>query len=269
MAKKISPIKKFKSMKSDSFFSDDEELQGLNLFDKLEHKRTKHSNINVNEYFNLKPMPKKENVGFNELDIEFERMNVETKFETKISSNTKNKNNSISDNNSIHNNYDEKNFLVAYENLDINNSGHDNNNKEKPTKLDELTKIGEINININNNNQKYSKNILLGRKRILEKTDIKTKEDIYKEIKILFDKYNQNYPEFDEILPSYKIYEVSKGIFEKNATIIQKAVPGCILYFYKNIIKSIYLIREEKVLTETDEIVKILEYIRDKMTIIS
>ena len=138
MAKKISPIKKFKSMKSDSFFSDDEELQGLNLFDKLEHKRTKHSNINVNEYFNLKPMPKKENVGFNELDIEFERMNVETKFETKISSNTKNKNNSISDNNSIHNNYDEKNFLVAYENLDINNSGHDNNNKEKPTKLDEL-----------------------------------------------------------------------------------------------------------------------------------
>ena len=86
---------------------------------------------------------------------------------------------------------------------------------------------------------------------------------------ILFDKYNQNYPEFDEILPSYKIYEVSKGIFEKNATIIQKAVPGCILYFYKNIIKSIYLIREEKVLTETDEIVKILEYIRDKMTIIS
>ena len=261
MAKKISPIKKFKSMKSDSFFSDDEDLQGLNLFDKLEHKRTKPLKVDINEFFNLKLSTKTEKFGLNEFEIEQEKMNSETKFATKISSNSKNKNNSLSDINSIHNNHDGKNFLAELENNIFNDDSQDNNNKEKLIKIEE--------IDINDNNQKYSKNSLLGRKRILEKTDIKTKEDIYEEIKILVDKYNQKYSVFDEVLPSYKIYEVSKGVFEKNATIIQKAIPGCILYFYKDIITSMYLIREEKILTETAEIEKVLEHIRHNMSIIS
>ena len=262
MAKNISPIKKLKSWQNDSFFSDDEDLQGLNIFDKLEHKRTKHSKKDVNECFNLKLSPKKEKLGFNEFEFEQERMNVETKFETtKMTSNSKNKNNSLSDINSIHNNHDDKNFLATYENFNFADDSQDNNTKEKLIKLEE--------ININNNKTKFSKNNLLGRKRNLEKTDIKTKEDIYKDIKILFDKYNQKYPEYDRILPSYKIYEVSKGCFEKSATIIQKKIPGCIIYFYKDIIKSMYLIREGKILKETDEIEKILEYIRHNMSIIS
>ena len=49
MSRNISPIKNPDSMKSDSFFSDDEELKGLTIFEKLEHKEMKHTKKDFNK----------------------------------------------------------------------------------------------------------------------------------------------------------------------------------------------------------------------------
>jgi hypothetical protein len=264
MLRNISPIKNSDSMKSDSFFSDDEELQGLTIFEKIEHKEMKHTKKNFNELINTKLTPKKEKTGYNELSFELERMNIDTKCSTKITSDSKNKSNKLVENiNHItHINDEEKNLIHNYDNfVNITNGSQDKYIKEDLDKLDD--------VNINKDNPKYAVNKLLGKKRNPGKIKIKNKEEIYKQIKILFDKYNKKYPKKNEILPSYKIYEESNGIFKKHATIVQNKIPGCVIYFHKHIIQKMFLIREQKVLEEANEIEKILEYIRDNMPIIS
>ena len=263
MSRNISPIKNPDSMKSDSFFSDDEELKGLTIFEKLEHKEMKHTKKDFNELIKTKLTPKKEKTGYNELSFELERMNIDTKCSTKISSDSKNKSSKLFENiNQIHINDEEKNLINNHDILvNMTNGSQENNIKEELDKLDD--------VNINKNNPKYAVNKLLGKKRNPNKIKIKNKEDIYKQIKILFDKYNKKYPKKNEILPSYKIYEESNGIFKKHATIVQNTIPGCVIYFHKHIIQKMFLIREQKVLEEANEIEKILEYIRDNMPIIS
>jgi hypothetical protein len=254
MEPNLSPIPSSGDVKNDSFFSDS--IKDLPLFEKIEHIEKKHANINFID-FSTNTKPYSSNKKVEQTDIEQLQMNLETKITTKISTNHKNKSVLYENNNNINDNYEN------FESLNVlgNNDNNTNNSKE------ELTKLGDL--SINKNNQKYSKHNLLGKKRNPEKIEVKNKEDIYKEVKKLFNKYNQKYNEENEILPSYKIYEESKGFFDKISTIVQNKIPGCIIYFNKDVIKNIYLIREQKLLTDSNSMEEILEYIRDSMPIIS
>ena len=137
------------------------------------------------------------------------------------------------------------------------------NAKEEP-KEEKLSTSFEMTIN---NIKNSSKNLLLGKKRKLKEKNIaKTKEDIFEEIKLLFDEYNKKYNLINEIVPSYKIYEAIVDVSKKNATIVEEKIPGCVIYFYGNVITHIYLIREKIFLKEEKDILEILETIKKNIS---
>ena len=87
---------------------------------------------------------------------------------------------------------------------------------------------------------------LLKKKRKLpnnEKNNEINLERIYEEIKRLFYEYNTKYNKKFDLIPSYAIFEQQNDSFEKVATIIEKEIPGCCIYFNKYLISKIYLIR--------------------------
>ena len=125
----------------------------------------------------------------------------------------------------------------------------------------------ENDININEN--KKQRNNLIGKKRslkneVIEEFKFKSNQEIFKEIKNLFDTYNQKYNKFNEMIPSYKIFEEYDGNY-KRATVVENKIPGCIIYFDKNIITKIYLIREQSLLEEEDKISEVLQIVKDNM----
>jgi hypothetical protein len=258
MLRNLSPINS-DSYLNDSFFSDDEDLKNLTLFEKLEHKEKKHTKTDYNDIkINLKQISfdkiSSEKNGLN--FFEKEKINTETKFSTKYNSNHKNhknKNSFLESPTNLQINFDDKNF----ENFFIGNSEN---------LKDDSNNFCELNINANDNRKN---NILIGKKRKSYKIDIQTKEDIYKDIKNLYDEYNKKYIKGKENIPSYKIFEGSTSLFDKHSTIVESKIPGCVIYMHKNKIQSLYLIREQKTLVKDDEIEEILLLIRDNMIMIS
>lgn len=255
MSLNLSPIHSSEDVKNDSFFSDDE-IKNLPLFEKIELREKKHANINFID-FNTEKKPSLSEKKIGQIDFEKVQMNLETKISTKISTNHKSKSaisENLNNNNDNFDNYESLNVLGIQDN-NINNS------KEILIKLEDLS--------VNKNDEKYLKQNLLGKKRNPEKIEVKSIEDIYKEIKNLINKYNQKYKEENELLPSYKIYEESKGFFKKHATIVHNKIPGSIIYFKRDVIKRIYLIREQKFLTDVNSMEQLLEEIRDNLPIIN
>ena len=120
-------------------------------------------------------------------------------------------------------------ILPLLENQTIFNTSE---NSKEDIKEEKLSSSFEMTIkNIKNS----SENLLLGKKRKLKEKNIaRTKEDIFEEIKILFDEYNKKYNLINEIIPSYKIYEAIVDVSKKNATIVEEKIPGCVIYFYGN-----------------------------------
>lgn len=131
-------------------------------------------------------------------------------------------------------------------------------------KADELTKLDDFIVNANNKKKEVK---LTCKKRKLDtKNIIQTKEEIFDEIKKLFNKFNnKKYNKTNEILPSYKIFEETDGNF-KHATIVENKIPGCIVYFQKNVITNIYLIREQIILNEEKDILEIFNIIKNSFT---
>ena len=82
------------------------------------------------------------------------------------------------------------------------------------------------------------------------------------EIKIYFNDYNTKYKKNFESIPSYGICEQINDSFDKILTIVENKIPGCCIYFNKYLISKIYLIREEKFLTEKKDILDILGIIK-------
>ena len=152
-------------------------------------------------------------------------------------------------------------ILPLLENQTIFNTSE---NSKEDIKEEKLSSSFEMTIkNIKNS----SVNLLLGKKRKLKEKNIaRTKEDIFEEIKILFDEYNKKYNLINEIVPSYKIYEAIVDVSKKNATIVEEKIPGCVIYFYANKITHIYLIREKKFLKEEKDILEILETIKKNIS---
>ena len=132
-------------------------------------------------------------------------------------------------------------------------------------KADELTKLDDD--FIVNENKKTKEIKLTCKKRKLDtKNIIQTKEEIFDEIKKLFNKFNnKKYNKINEILPSYKIFEESDGIFT-HATIVENKIPGCVIYFQNEIITNIYLIREQEFLKEEKDILDLLNIIKSSIS---
>ena len=117
-------------------------------------------------------------------------------------------------------------------------------------------KFNDINMNKKNNLNFIRKK--RENKENNENNENKKKEDIFNEIKILFNKYIGCNPE-------YKLYEQQKGFLEKNITIVEKGIPTCIIYFNRIILKKIYLIKEQEFIEEENNIIEILEYIKNNI----
>ena len=157
---------------------------------------------------------------------------------------------------------DTKNKIIPLlENQNILSSSE---NTKDDNKEEKLSKSFELKVN---DNKTSSEKHLLGQKRKLkEKKIILSKEDIFQEIKHLFDKYNRKYNLINEIVPNYKIFEAIDGVSKKNATIVENKIPGCIIYFYEGIITHIYLIGERLTLKEEKDILEILNLIKKNIS---
>ena len=220
--------------------------EGKTLFEKIENKAKNKEINNLNK--NLK----------------------DKKYQTLISSKK-----SIKEDGNIPTDFTSKNF-PTYSTHDINNFlNFDNDNDNQ---LNSITNFANTNIcgipeinkdempkfeNIDVNRNKYkSDKILLGKKRNLEEKKVTTNnETIFDEII----KLSKNYDKKKEKIPSFKIFQESSGIFESHATVVINKIPSHIVYFYRDIISKIYLIREQKFIENENEneIYQILSLIKD------
>ena len=185
------------------------------------------------------------------------------KNETAIVSNKKKKvisNNNIKENNlnlsSLKNSYPK----ISIQNIIIQDKNYSQN-------LDEISSRINLpnNMTVNNN---YNKMILLGNKRNFDDKLESQKESIYKEIKSLYNKYksdkNKNKDDNDSDDKDISMYNVDTGFFEKNETIVI-GNPICIIYFNRKLITSIYLIKEKTTVCNNEEIIEVLNKIKNEL----
>lgn len=185
------------------------------------------------------------------------------KNETAIVSNKKKKvisNNNIKENNlnlsSLKNSYPK----ISIQNIIIQDKNYSQN-------LDEISSRINLpnNMTVNNN---YNKMILLGNKRNFDDKLESQKESIYKEIKSLYNKYksdkNKNKDDNDADDKDISMYNVDTGFFEKNETIVI-GNPICIIYFNRKLITSIYLIKEKTTVCNNEEIIEVLNKIKNEL----
>ena len=166
--------------------------------------------------------------------------------------------------NLINKSNDGTNLCINYQNIYIQDKQNKYPNLNEissrinlPNNLNENQMLYNINSNINPFNINDSN--LLGNKRSLGNVKTESeKEKKYKEIKALCEKYKN-----DEKV-GVKIYETENGFFERNETVIIEK-PVCVIYFYRNLINKIYLIREKKLIEEDKELIEVLNAIKLKM----
>ena len=226
----------------------------LTLFEKIEQKTLKNKTTDINTLKeNLKEKKTSKNTFFKTYEGKVEKGC--TDFTSKTYSNFVKMNSIEIKDNSFHDINDLQGNLLEYPPFLF---GPPEN------KADELTKLDDFIVNAN----KKTKEIKLTcKKRKLDtKNIIQTKEEIFDEIKKLFNKFNnKKYNKINEFLPSYKIFEESDGIF-KHATIVENKIPGCVIYFQNDKITNIYLIREQEFLKEEKDILDLLNIIKSSIS---
>ena len=226
----------------------------LTLFEKIEQKTLKNKTTDINTLKeNLKEKKTSKNTFFKTYEGKVEKGC--TDFTSKTYSNFVKMNSIEIKDNSFHDINDLQGNLFEYPPFLF---GPPENKAEKLTKLDDF---------IVNENKKTKEIKLTCKKRKLDtKNIIQTKEEIFDEIKKLFNKFNnKKYNKINEILPSYKIFEESDGIFT-HATIVENKIPGCVIYFKNDIITNIYLIREQEFLKEEKDILDLLNIIKSSIS---
>ena len=226
----------------------------LTLFEKIEQKTLKNKTTDINT---LKDNLKEKKTSKNTFLKTYEGKgdNGCTDFTSKTYSNFVKMNSIEIKDNSFHDINDLQGNLFEYPPFLF---GPQENKADEQPNLDDF---------IVNENKKTKEIKLTCKKRKLDtKNIIQTKEEIFDEIKKLFNKFNnKKYNKINEILPSYKIFEESDGIFNY-ATIVEKKIPGCVIYFKNDIITNIYLIREQEFLKEEKEILDLLNIIKSSIS---
>ena len=117
--------------------------------------------------------------------------------------------------------------------------------------INQLINNNNLNVNVN---KKQNFNFIGKKRGNKENNKI---ENLFNEIKVLFNKYIGKSPE-------YKLFEQRKGIFEKNITVVEKGIPSCIIYFNK-ILEKIYLIKEQIFIEDENDIIEILDFIKNNI----
>lgn len=182
------------------------------------------------------------------------------KNETAIVSNKKKKvitNNNIKENNlnlsSLKNSYPK----ISIQNIIIQDKNYSQN-------FDEISSRINLSNNMTENNN-YNQMILLGNKRNFDDKLESQKESIYKDIKIIYNKYksDKNKDDNDDD-KDISIYNVDTGFFEKNETVVI-GNPICIIYFNRKLITSIYLIKEKTTVCNNEEIIEVLNKIKNEL----
>ena len=226
----------------------------LTLFEKIEQKTLKNKTTDINTLKeNLKEKKTSKNTFFKTYEGKVEKGC--TDFTSKTYSNFVKMNSIEIKDNSFHDINDLQGNLFEYPPFLF---GPQENKADEQPNLDDF---------IVNANKKTNEIKLTCKKRKLDtKNIIQTKEEIFDEIKKLFNKFNnKKYNKINEILPSYKIFEESDGIF-KHATIVENKIPGCVIYFQNDIITNIYLIREQEFLKEEKDILDLLNIIKSSIS---
>ena len=226
----------------------------LTLFEKIEQKTLKNKTTDINTLKdNLKEKKTSKNTFFKTYEGKVEKGC--TDFTSKTYSNFVKMNSIEIKDNSFHDINDLQGNLFEYPPFLF---GPQENKADEQPNLDDL---------IVNENKKTKEIKLTCKKRKLDtKNIIQTKEEIFDEIKKLFNKFNnKKYNKINEILPSYKIFEESDGIFT-HATIVENKIPGCVIYFKNDIITNIYLIREQEFLKEEKDILDLLNIIKSSIS---
>ena len=226
----------------------------LTLFEKIEQKTLKNKTTDINTLKdNLKEKKTSKNTFLKTYEGKVEKGC--TDFTSKTYSNFVKMNSIEIKDNSFHDINDLQGNLLEYPPFLF---GPQENKADEQPNLDDF---------IVNENKKTKEIKLTCKKRKLDtKNIIQTKEDIFDEIKKLFNKFNnKKYNKINEILPSYKIFEESDDIF-KHATIVENKIPGCVIYFKNDIITNIYLIREQEFLKEEKDILDLLNIIKSSIS---
>ena len=123
-------------------------------------------------------------------------------------------------------------------------------------------KFSIINSNININNPNPNDKIkFIGNKRNHdvrnnEKTE---KEILYEEIKELYNQKKNNFTQEN------KIYEQKTGFFEGYETLIIDGKATCIVYLNRSLITKIYLISEQMTIEEDNDIIEVLNKIKNDL----
>ena len=226
----------------------------LTLFEKIEQKTLKNKTTDINTLKdNLKEKKTSKNTSFKTYEEKGDKGC--TDFTSKTYSNFVKMNSIEIKDNSFHDINDLQGNLLEYPPFLF---GPQENKADEQPNLDDF---------IVNENKKTKEIKLTCKKRKLDtKNIIQTKEEIFDEIKKLFNKFNnKKYNKINEILPSYKIFEESDGIFT-HATIVENKIPGCVIYFQNDIITNIYLIREQEFLKEEKDILDLLNIIKSSIS---
>ena len=226
----------------------------LTLFEKIEQKTLKNKTTDINT---LKDNLKEKKTSKNKFLKTYEGNGDKlcTDFTSKTYPNFVKMNSIEIKDNSFHDINDLQGNLLEYPPFLF---GPQENKADEQPNLDDF---------IVNENKKTKEIKLTCKKRKLDtKNIIQTKEEIFDEIKKLFNKFNnKKYNKINEILPSYKIFEESDGIFNY-ATIVENKIPGCVIYFQNDIITNIYLIREQEFLKEEKDILDLLNIIKSSIS---
>ena len=177
------------------------------------------------------------------------------------------------------NNQNNKNeFSNIYTKLNIKKDFPNNDDKiYNSEKLENMTEFVGINSNFENNEYNFGSNVkikeksninLIGKKRNNEEKNIskKNKESIFNEINELYNQYNKNYKKKCVNNSIYKIYEDTNFFFKINFTIIEKNIPICVIYFDHKLIKKIFLIREEILIENENDILEVLDIIKNNIS---
>jgi hypothetical protein len=135
-------------------------------------------------------------------------------------------------------------------------------NHEKIENIYEFTQIKKNNNNhdlVNQNNNVS----LLGKKRNNDCSYIRDANNLIDEIKNLYNIYNKE--KKDQQSEEYKIYEEDVGFFKKDMTIIENKKGICTIYIEKKVIIDIYLIKEKMFVSDKDDIMHILNTLKQNI----
>ena len=236
---------------------------------KYNYESNYYNDINLKQLYNFSTI--KSNHKLRKKNKDFQSsIDLSIKEEETKDTNTDNKNSyKKTDYKTIISNSDKKiNTLKNSRDFNINNLfviNENNSVKKYNGNYEDYFNLIKLNYNINNEHIDLNFNIdenyqlkLIGNKRNNKDINQKEKEEKEKAISIIFNDIYTLYKNYTLKNPKYKIFEQESGFFKKNYTVVEEDTPIIIIYSNYNLITKIYLIQEQKMIDNYNEIYEVL-----------